>query len=340
MGLQMKMSQLVVLMFVVTGGAYVAIFVIFFILYGTFAGIDIYIGVGHAASFILLAALFMGFQNLLGPFLLSVIMEVKYVSEKEEPELHRQVAELAEKVGIPKPKVGISPLPIPSALSFGKTKSDAQVCITQEIRQLLSEDELKAVLGHEIAHIKHGDMMIATLLSAIPLLFWFIVWSLVWKASVGDQRQTIGLIMLLGLGAMIPYVITNLLVLVGSRIREYYADEGSVKLGNYPHHLASALYKIVGRSAQMHKRIHRKEELHPVEGLRALFHYDIRRPSNEIEILRAIDRDHSGTIDQEELLALKTKRVKISWGEEIAGLLTHPAHPSMLKRIKRLGTLV
>jgi heat shock protein HtpX len=324
MGLQMKMWLLVVLMFA--------------ILYGVIAGIGDYMGVGNATSFILLAVLFLGFQYLIGPTLVSMMMRVKYVSEKEEPELHRQVAELAEKAGIPKPKIGISQLSIPNAFAFGRTQGDGRVCITQGIRKLLSKDELKAVLGHEVAHLKHRDMMIITLLSVIPLICYWIAWSFMWGGMFGGRREGAGSAALIGLGAMIAYFITNLLVLAGSRIREYYADERSVKLGNQPHHLASALYKLVYGSAQVRRSARGEEELRRVEGLRAFFLNDVGRAWDEIQELRAIDRDFSGTVDQNELLALRTKRVKIDRGEKIAELLT--THPNMLKRIKRLATLV
>ncbi|MCL0084263.1 zinc metalloprotease HtpX [Dehalococcoidia bacterium] len=312
----------------------------FAILYGILASIGSYMGVGNVAIYILLAVLFMGFQYLLGPLLVSAIMQVKYVSEKEEPELHRQVAELAEKAGIPKPKVGISQLSIPNAFAFGRTQGDGRVCITQGIRRLLSREELKAVLGHEIAHLKHRDMMIITLLSVIPLICWWIARSFMWGKMFGvfgDRREGAVCAVLIGLGAMIAYFITNLLVLAGSRIREYYADERSVELGNQPHYLASALYKLVYGSAQVRRSARGEEELHRVEGLRAFFLNDVGRAWNEIQDLRAIDRDYSGTIDQTELLALRTMRVKIDVGEKIAELLT--THPNMLKRIKRLATL-
>ncbi len=93
MGLQMKMWLLVVLMFG--------------ILYGVITGVGSYMGVGSASTYIILAVLFMGFQYLIGPSLVSKMMRVKWVSEKEEPELHRQVAELAQRAGIPKPKSAI-----------------------------------------------------------------------------------------------------------------------------------------------------------------------------------------------------------------------------------------
>ena len=323
MGLQTKMWLLVVLMFG--------------ILYGVLTGIGTYAGVGNAAIYIILAVVIMGFQYLIGPSLVSMMMRVKYVSQKEEPELHQMVAELANAAGIPKPKVGVSQLSIPNAFAFGKTQGDGRVCITQGIQRLLSKDELKAVLGHEIAHLKHRDMMIITLLSVIPFIFYWIAWSFMWRGMFGGGRQGAGYAALIGLGAMIAYFVTNLLVLAGSRIREYYADERSVRLGNPSHHLASALYKLVYSSAQARRSARGEGELRRVAGLRALFLNDVGRAYNEIQELKAIDRDYSGTIDQNELLALRTKRVRLGSGEKIAELFT--THPNMLKRIKHLAML-
>jgi heat shock protein HtpX len=322
MGLQMKMWLLVVLMFG--------------ILYGVITGIGSYIGVGSATSYLILAVLFMAFQYLIGPSMVSLMMRVKWVSEKEEPELHRQVAELAQKAGIPKPKVGVSQISIPNAFAFGRTIRDGRVCITQGIQRLLSKDELKAVIGHEISHLKHRDMMIITLLSVIPLILYWVAFSLVW-GGIGGRRQGGGYAALIGLGAFSLYFLTNFLVLYGSRIREYYADEGSVKLGNLPEYLASALYKLVYSSAQLKRNLRAREELRRVEGVKAFFLNDVSRAWNEVRDLKEVDRDLSGTIDQNELLALRSQKVKLGKAEKMMEIFT--THPNMLKRIKRLATL-
>jgi heat shock protein HtpX len=322
MGLQMKMWLLVVLMFG--------------ILYGVITGIGSYMGVGNATSYIVLAVLFMGFQYLIGPSMVSLMMRVKWVSEKEEPELHRQVAELAQKAGIPKPKVGVSQLSIANAFAFGRTIRDGRVCITRGIQRLLSEDELKAVMGHEIAHLKHRDMMIITLLSVIPLILYWIAFSLMW-GGIGGRRQGGGYAALIGVGAFVLYFLTNLLVMYGSRIREYYADEGSVRLGNPPQHLASALYRLVYSSAQLKRNPRAQEELKRAEGVKAFFLNDISRAWNEVRELKEVDRDLSGTIDQKELLTLRSQEVKLGKGEKMMEIFT--THPNMLKRIKHLATL-
>ncbi len=267
-----------------------------------------------------------------------MMMRVKYVSEKEEPELHKQVAELAKKAGIPKPKVGISQLSIPNAFAFGRSQGDGRVCITQGLRNLLNQNELKAVIGHEIAHIKHRDMLIITVLSVIPLIMYWIAWSFMWGGMLGGRRRDGGYAVLIGLGAMLLYFLTNLLVLYGSRIREYYADERSVKLGNHPQHLASALYKLVYSSAQAKRTRHGEEELRRVGAVRAFFLNDVERAWDEVRELKEVDRDLSGTIDQNELMLLRTKKPKLSGAEKMMEIFT--THPNMLKRIKHLSTLV
>lgn len=246
---------------------FLLIAVLFGILYGVITGIGTWIEAGSAVSYIILAFAFLGIQFLISPFIVSRTMKIKWVSEKETPELHRMVAELADKARLPKPRVGVSQLSIPNAFAFGRTRRDGRVCVTQGIMKLLSRDELKAVLGHEISHIKHRDMVIITLISVIPLIMYWIAFSMMWGGAFGGRRQGGGYAALIGLGAFLLYFITNLLVLYGSRIREYYADLGSVRLGNMPRHLATALYKLVYGNARMRN----SKEMRKVEGVKAFF---------------------------------------------------------------------
>jgi heat shock protein HtpX len=309
--------------------------IMFGILYGVITGIGVLVGgAGYSYVYIILAFVFIGLQYLIGPAMVGWTMRVKYVSEKEEPELHNTVASLAAAAGITKPKVGISQLNIPNAFAFGRTRGDGRVCVTQGLRNLLGKDELKAVLGHEISHIRHRDMAIITLLSAIPLIMYWLAWSFMFRGAFGGNRQgSSGYAALIGFGAMILYFITNLLVLYGSRIREYYADYGSVQLGCRPHHLATALYKLAYGDAKYRN----SQELKRVEGVKAFFVNDPSRAWNEIRELKQVDTDMSGTIDFDELLELREKKVKIGAGTRMMELFT--THPNMLKRIKHLSTL-
>ena len=311
---------------------FLLIALLFGILYGVFTGIGILTGYGSAVLYIIIAFVFLGIQYLVSPFIVSRTMRVKWVSEKEAPELHRMVAELAEKAHVPKPKVGISQLAIPNAFAFGRTQRDGRVCVTQGLLNLMSKDELKAVLGHEISHVKHRDMVIMTLLSGVPLVMYWIALSMMWGGVSGGRRQGGGYAALIGLGAFALYFLTNLLVLYGSRIREYYADLGSVQLGSMPHHLASALYRLVYGNARFKGR----EELKRVEGVKAFFLNDPSRSWREIRELTDIDRDMSGTIDYDELMEVRQKEVRLSRTDKLMELFS--SHPNMLKRIKHLST--
>lgn len=313
MWLQMRMYLLMALMFA--------------IIYAVVIVAASMIGVGGFFFYTMFAVFLLGVQYLLGPKMVEMSMGVKYVSESEYPELHRMVEELAKDAGIPKPKVGVSKLPIPNAFAFGRWLTDGRVCVTEEIMRLLNREELRAVLGHEISHLKHRDVTFITMLSVVPMVLWYLAWSFMWS---GDRNR--GNTALLGIVAFLLYFITNLLVLYGSRIREYYADRGSVKLGNPPHALASALYKLVYGSAKVDR-----EALKQMEGYKAFFVNDPSRAHNEIMELRQIDMDLSGTIDPHELSALRTRKVRLSTSDKLMELLS--THPNMLKRIKHLSTL-
>jgi heat shock protein HtpX len=313
---------------------YLLVAILFGILYGVIVGIGAAMGVGSTISYLVLALVFLGVQYLIGPTIVGWTMKVKWVSEKGEPELNNMVAELAQEAHLPKPKVGISQVNIPNAFTFGRTQRDGRVCVTQGILNILSKDELKAVLGHEMSHLKHRDMAVITLLSAVPMILYWIASNFLWGGGLGDRRQGDNYGMVIGLGAFLLYFITNLLVLYGSRIREYYADMGSVQLGNKPNQLATALYKLVYSNA----RVKNQAELRQVEGARAFFVNDPTRAWDEVGKLSQIDRSKKGVITYDDLMDLRQKTVHLSTGEKMMELFT--THPNMLKRIKALSTLV
>ncbi len=168
------------------------------------------------------------------------------------------------------------------------------------------------------------------------MLYW-LAWSTLWGGMFGRRQGEGGYSALIGLGAMLLYFVTNLLVLYGSRIREYYADRGSVKLGNPPQYLATALYHLVYASAQLRGDLRVRQELKRVEGVKAFFLNDISRAQSEIRELKEIDKDLSGTIDPTELAELRHKRVRLSFAEKVMEVFT--THPNMLKRIRHLAGL-
>ena len=179
MGLQTRMFLLVAVMFAV--------------LYGVITIIGSAVGIGGALAYIILAFGFMLLQYLVSPAIVGWTMKVNWVTEAEEPELHRMVAELAQEAHLPKPRVGISRINVPNAFAYGRTQKDGRICVTQGILKLLNKNELRAVLGHEMSHIKHRDMVIITLLSAIPMILYWVAITMLYGgfASAGSRRRSL-----------------------------------------------------------------------------------------------------------------------------------------------------
>ena len=314
---------------------YLLVGLMFAILFGIFVGIGYYLQITGVYFYLFMVGIAAGFvflQYIIGPKIVEWSMRVKYVSEQEYPRLHQMVAELADKAGLPnKPKVGVSQLPIPNAFAFGRTKKGSHVCVTRGLLDLLSEDELKAVLGHELSHIKHRDVAVITMLSVIPMVCYMIYISFLW-GGMGRRDRDSGGAIAIGILALVVYFITNLLVMYGSRIREYYADQGSAELGNQPHYLATALYKLTVSTARTPK-----QALKQTEGMKAFFINDPSRAMYEVRELKDIDLDMSGTIDQNELMMLSSKKISLKASDKLLEVLS--THPNVVKRIKHLASL-
>jgi len=308
---------------------YLLLGLLFGIIYAIVTVISVSLGVANFYFYFIFSLLLMFIQYMIGPKLVEWSMRVRYVENSQYPQLHKMVEELAGRAKIPTPRIGIAAIPIPNAFAFGRSLGDGRVCLTEGIMQLLNQDELRSVLGHEISHLKNRDVLTITLLSVIPMILYRLAWHMFF---FGDRRNRQGgaNTVLIGLAAFIFYFITNLLVLYASRIREYFADRGSVLLGNKPAWLASGLYKLVYGSARIDK-----QRLKEAEGLKAFFVNDPSRALTEIQELRQLDLDRSGTIDPNELQNLQSKRIQLSFGDKLLELLS--THPNMLKRIKQLS---
>jgi len=307
---------------------YLVMTLLFGIIYGLLVVVASMFNIGGTLYFYaILASVMMFIQYMIGPKMVEWSMGIKYVTESQAPALHKMVTELARDAKIPKPRIGIASTNLPNAFAFGRWASDGRVCVTEGIMTLLDEKELRAVLAHEISHLKHRDVVVITMISVIPMICWHIAWSFMFSGGRDRGNQV-----LIGIMAMVVYFISNLLVLYVSRIREYYADEGAVNLGNAPHHLASALYKLVYGSARFPK-----DSLKQVEGMKAFFASDPSRSSYEIRELSQLDLDRSGTIDQNELMALRARPIKVSGVDKFMEMFS--THPNMLKRIQRLSSL-
>jgi heat shock protein HtpX len=170
------------------------------------------------------------------------------VSEAEAPELYSIVRTLVQKAGMPMPKVYIIPEETPNAFATGRNPEHAVVAVTRGIMRLLSREELSGVIAHELAHIRHRDMLtgtiVATIAGAISMLAQMAQWALIFGG--GSRRDDDeGGSPIAALVMMIVAPIAAMLVQMAiSRTREYEADAGGAKLAGNPSGLANALLKL------------------------------------------------------------------------------------------------
>lgn len=317
-------------MFLLRLRMWVLVAVLFAIVYAVIVMIGTAAGINDFSFYLVVSLVMMAIQYMVGPKIVEWSMHVRYVKREEEPRLYQMVESLARQAGIPMPRVGIAAIPLPNAFAFGRSIRDGRVCVTQGILRLLDEDELKAVLGHELSHLKNRDMLTITILSVIPMIMYRIAWQFMWYGGNRRRDDRGGSSALIGLAAFLFYLITNMLVMYASRIREYFADKGAVDLGCKPAHLATSLYKLVYGSARTPREAYAE-----VEGLKAFFVNDPSRAMHEIKELAQLDLDKSGTIDALELERLRSGTVRLGFAQRAMELFS--THPNMLKRIKRLA---
>jgi heat shock protein HtpX len=163
------------------------------------------------------------------------------VGPQDQSRLYGIVAELAQKAGLPMPKVFVVPQKNPNAFATGRNPKHAAVAATEGILKILDDDELSGVIGHELAHVKHRDILTgtiaATFAGAIAMLGQFA------RFGVGSQdqrRNPLGAMLIL-IGAPLGAMLIRMAV---SRVREYAADEGGAEISGKPLALAGALEKL------------------------------------------------------------------------------------------------
>ena len=170
----------------------------------------------------------------------------KEVSEAEAPQLFSIVRRLTQKAGLPMPRVYIINADQPNAFATGRNPRHAAVAVTSGIMRLLTEEELAGVIGHELAHIKHRDILISTIAAsiagAISYLAYMAQWALIFGGFGGDDDDANPFAALI---IMIVAPLAAMIVQMAiSRSREFAADAGGAKIAGNPRWLASALRKL------------------------------------------------------------------------------------------------
>lgn len=223
-----------------------------------------------------LAGLFMGFGYLIGSTIgliigFAIAMAINFgsywFSDKivlkmhkakevsKDHKLYQMVEELARKAKIPMPKVYIIQAPSPNAFATGRSPKHAAVAATESLMSILTEEELKGVMAHELSHVKHRDTLIQTIAVAIASAIAMVAEMFQWMAIFGfggnDDDGMPGLIGLIALAILTP-IIATIIQLAISRQREYMADAGAVRLMRTPMPLINALQKL--ESAATHTK--------------------------------------------------------------------------------------
>jgi len=173
----------------------------------------------------------------------------KEVAQGEAPELYGIVAELTSKASLPMPKIYIMENETPNAFATGRNPEHAAVAVTSGILRILSKEELMGVIGHELSHIQHRDILIstiaATMAGAISMLASMARWGAIFGVGRSDDEEGGGggNFLFVLLFTIVGSVAAMLIQMAISRSREYLADEGGAHLA-HPLSLAKALGKL------------------------------------------------------------------------------------------------
>ncbi|MBV9389795.1 MAG: M48 family metalloprotease [Chroococcidiopsidaceae cyanobacterium CP_BM_ER_R8_30] len=176
------------------------------------------------------------------------------VSPAEAPSLYRMVERLCERANLPMPAIYIVPTPAANAFATGRDPEHAAVCVTEGILNLLSEEELEGVLGHELTHVANRDTLTqavaATVAGAISFLAQLASYGLWFATPSRDQRSGPNPLGML-LTVLLAPVAATVIQLAISRTREFAADAGSARLTGNPRALASALQRLEANARQL-----------------------------------------------------------------------------------------
>jgi len=163
------------------------------------------------------------------------------VSEQEDPRLYQMVRDLTTRAGLPMPKLYVIPQEQPNAFATGRNPEHSAVAVTAGIRKLLTEDELRGVLAHELGHVRNRDILLTSVVASIASAITWIGYMVLWIG--GEDDSPLGIIgpLLLWILAPIAAAIVQMAI---SRQREYGADATGAQICGNPESLASALMRL------------------------------------------------------------------------------------------------
>ena len=198
---------------------------------------------------VILAVVMVGIQFFLSDRMALLATGSKVVSREQEPRLHEMIERLAQLAGVPKPRVAISSMPVPNAFAAGRSAKTAVIAVTNQLRELLTEPELEAVMAHEMSHIKHRDVVVMTYASFFSVVASTLMHMFFWMGLFGgfsSRRHGGGTnaIMLAYVVTIAVWLVSQILLAALSRYREFAADRGAALLTGRPADLSAALMRI------------------------------------------------------------------------------------------------
>jgi heat shock protein HtpX len=217
------------------------------ILLATLTGLFVVIGFAiggqsTALVFLIGAAIFNFFAYWFSDRIALRMAGAKPVEESEAPRLYQMVRELTTRAGLPMPRLYIIPHDQPNAFATGRNPKNSAVAVTRGITRLLSEDELRGVVAHELAHIRNRDILVQSVAATIGGAITYLAYMLLWFGGDEDSGP-LGLIGALALVLLAPLA-ASLIQLAISRQREFSADATGAEFSGNPESLASALLRL------------------------------------------------------------------------------------------------
>ncbi len=222
-----------------------------FVLLGALSGL--LVGIGYiigGSGMAIIALIFAGLFNF-GAYWFSDKLALSMagaheVSKEAEPRLHAIVEEVAELAGVPKPRVYVIQNESPNAFATGRNPQHAVVAVTTGIRRILTDRELRAVIGHEIGHVKNREILTGTIAATLAGAISYLQTMLLWGTLLGGgrDREGQGNIMIALVATIVGALAATILQMTLSRTREFAADKSGAEYTHDPESLASALGKL------------------------------------------------------------------------------------------------